>query len=95
MQIKATDGTMHEISMDEAKRVFAEASKSHNTNEGYHTRAYENVCKAAEHYGIRGVKDDEADMKELLHLGIREDDAELVGEIIEWFISDHARKTRA
>ena len=95
MQIKAIDGSMHEISMDEARRIFAETSKPHSSNEHYHARAYENVCKAAEHHGIRGVKDDEADMKELLRVGIREDDSELVGEIIEWFISDHARKTRA
>jgi hypothetical protein len=95
MQVKAIDGTVHEISMDEARRVFAEASKPHTNNEHYHARAYENVCKAAERYGLHGVKDDEADMKEVLHVAIREDDSDLVGEIIEWFISDHARKTRA
>lgn len=95
MQVKAIDGVMHEISMDEARRIFAETAKPRSPNDQYHNRAYENVCKAAECYGIRGVKDDEDDIKEVLQVALREDDADLVGEIVEWFISDHARKTRA
>jgi hypothetical protein len=34
-------------------------------------------------------------MKELMVFAIRHNDAEMLGEIIEWFIADHTEKTRA
>lgn len=100
MQVRAIDGSMHEISMDEAKRVHHEMAKHmaahiHEAPEQYHDRAYRNICERAKEHGIHGVKDDEADMKELLLFGVKHDDADMIGEIIEWFISMHDRKVGA
>lgn len=101
MQIKAIDGTMHEISMDEAKRVYHEMSKHMAARPGtespmqYHDRAYRNICERAKEHGIHGVEDDEDDMKELMLFAVKHDDADMIGEIIEWFISMHDRKVGA
>lgn len=102
MQIKAIDGAMHEISMDEAKRIYHEVAKhmgaAHPGTESptqYHDRAYRNICERAKEHGIHGVKDDEKDMKELMAFAIKHDDADMLGEIFEWFISMHDRKVGA
>lgn len=104
MQIRAIDGSMHEISMEEAKRIYHEVAKhmggvaahhARETPEQYHNRAFNNICKRAEAHGISGVRDEEDDIKELFLIGIDLEDADMVGEIIEWFVHNYAVKVGA
>lgn len=101
MKIRTIDGTMHDIDMAEAERIHREVEHirkgpdQHESNAHYHTRAYHNICELAKRHGIKNVADDESDMKDLLLVGLHEDDADMVGEIFEWFISEHAKKVGA
>jgi hypothetical protein len=110
MQIKTVDGSMQEISMEEAKRIYVEVRKRltaaredsheehhshHETEAEYHDRAFRNICERAKLHGVRHLEDSEKDMKELLLLGFRQGDADMVGEIFEWFIAMHDKKVGA
>lgn len=94
VRITTLDGHTAEISHDELMRLI-HAHHPHETNEHYQNRAYKNVCEAAARHGIKDVADTEKEMKELMVFSLRHNDAEMLGEIIEWFIADHAEKTRA
>ena len=100
MKVRTIDGVMRDIDMAEAERIHREmathhSADSHESNAHYHSRAYLNICELAKHHGIKNVADDEADMKDLLLIGFREHDADMLGEIFEWFISEHAKKVGA
>lgn len=101
MKIRTIDGTMHEIDMAEVERIHREMEShrhpaaSLESNAHYQNRAYLNICELAKKHGIRNVADDESDMKRLLRVGLREDDADMVGEIFEWFIAEHTKKVGA
>jgi ABC-type nickel/cobalt efflux system permease component RcnA len=110
MQIKTVDGSMQEISMEEAKRIYVEVRKRltaaredsheehhshHETEAEYHDRAFHNICERAKAHHIINLKDTEDDMKKMLLYGISVGDADLVGEVVEWFISMHDKKVGA
>jgi hypothetical protein len=101
MKVKTIDGTMYEIDMAEAERIHREmesrhpSAAAHESNAHYQNRAYLNICKLAKKHGIRNVADDEDDMKKLLLFGMATGDADLVGEVVEWFIAEHAKKVGA
>lgn len=105
MQVRTTDGSMREIPLEEAKRIHDEMArmtpaKTHyglETPEEYHRRAYENIQNIGAQMNIRHIKDDEPEMKELIAhiLGISGEKADMLGEIIEWFIAAHDMKVRA
>jgi hypothetical protein len=100
MKVKAIDGTVHEIDIIEAERIHREMggrhpATPHETNAHYQNHAYLNVCELAKHHGIKNVADDESDMKKLLMVGFHENDADLIGEIFEWFIAEHTKKVGA
>ena len=100
MKVKAIDGTVHEIDIIEAERIHREmggrhSATPHETNAQYQNRAYLNVCELAKHHGIKNVADDESDMKKLLLYGMTVGDADLVGEVVEWFIAEHTKKVGA
>jgi hypothetical protein len=105
MQVKLTDGSMREISLEEAKRIHDEINrvapaKQHygtETPEEYHMRAYENIQRIGSKMNIMHIKDDEPEMKDLIShiLGVSEEKADMLGEIIEWFIAAHDMKVRA
>lgn len=100
MKVKTIDGTMYDIDMAEAERIHREMSHRRpntpvETNEEYQKRAYLNVCERASFHGVSHVSDNEQDMKEALLLGFMEHDADLVGEVLEWFIAEHAKKVGA
>ena len=83
-----------DISHHEAKMIAEKFNllEHHETNEHYQDRAFENICEAAKQHGIKHVRNDEADMKELMVYALRHEDEEMLGELIEWFIADHAMK---
>ena len=100
MKIRTIDGTMQEIDMAEAERIHREMASrhpaaAHETNEHYQRRAYNNACELAKRHGIKNVADDESDMKKLLLYGMNVGDADLVGEVVEWFIAEHTKKVGA
>ena len=100
MKVHTIDGHEVEITLDEAKRIHGVMSgkgqmAAPDAKEKYHRDAFHNILERAKAHHIAGVEDKEDDMKELLLYGIREGDAELVGEIIEWFISEHDKKVGA
>jgi hypothetical protein len=67
------------------------------TPEEYHMRAYENIQRIGSKMNIMHIKDDEPEMKDLIShiLGVSEEKADMLGEIIEWFIAAHDMKVRA
>lgn len=102
MKVKTVEGHEVEITLDEAKRIHnimaghtPAPSGEHETPAEYHKRAFHNIRNCAEYHGIRGVQDHEDDMKELFAIAVEEADGELLGEIVEWFISAHDMKVRA
>lgn len=98
MNVRVTTTTGHEaeITHEELMRLFHTHHPSlHETNEHYQNRAYRNICVAAEKYGIKNIADSEKEMKELMSFALTHDDSEMLGEIIEWFIAEHTKKTGA
>lgn len=108
MQITTVDGSVQEITMEEAKRIYVEVRKRlaasrpehhdshhHETEAEYHDRAFHNICERAKAHHIINLKDTEDDMKKMLMYGIFVKDADLVGEVVEWFISMHDKKVGA
>lgn len=96
MNVRVTTVAGHEaeISHEELMRLI-HAHHPHETNEHYQSRAFLNVCEAAKKYGIKNIADTEKEMKELMSFSLRHNDSEMLGEIIEWFIAEHAKKTGA
>lgn len=87
-----------EISHHEAKMIaekFELSGGHHETNEHYQNRAFHNICEAAKYYGIKRVADNEADMKDLMVFALRQEDPEMLGELIEWFIAEYVKKVGA
>lgn len=86
-----------DVSHHEAKMIAEKFGLAchHETNEHYQNRAYHNICEAAKYHGIRRVDDSEDDMKDLMVFALRHEDSEMLGEIIEWFIAEYAKKVGA
>lgn len=100
MRITTVDGGVHEIDTKEAHRIASELGvrtmhTEHETPGEYHKRALHNITERAEHYGFRNVRDHEDDIKELMLFAVKEGDADLLGETVEWFISEYEKKVRA
>lgn len=100
MKVHTIDGHEVEITLDEAKRIHGTLSgkgqmAAPDAKEKYHKDAFHNILERAKAHHIVNVEDKEDDMKKLLLCGIQEGDAELIGEIIEWFISEHDKKVGA
>ena len=89
---KEIDVSHHEAKLIAEKFGFA---CHHETNEHYQNRAYHNICEAAKYHGIRRVDDNEDDMKDLMVFALRHEDPEMLGELIEWFIAEYAKKVGA
>jgi hypothetical protein len=106
MQVKLANGSMGEITLEEGKRIHGEVAKMmpagtamhhmHETPEEYKKRALECIRKTGGEIGIRKIEDSEEEMKEVLAvaLGIDDKTADLLGEIIEWFIAEHDQKVK-
>lgn len=88
-----------EISHHEAKQIaekFGIAGAAHHeTNEHYQERAFHNICEAARYHGIRHVDETESEMKDLMVFALRNEDPEMLGELIEWFIAEYVKKVGA
>ena len=85
-----------EISHHEARQIAEKFNLMHHeTNEHYQGRAYHNICEAAKYHGIRHVENTEDDMKDLMILALRNEDPEMLGELIEWFIAEYTKKVGA
>lgn len=107
MRVTTVDGSIQEITMEEAKRIFHEVRRMlasghthhddsvHESEMDYHNRAYHNICERAAYHGIHHVEDTEHNMKELFLAALDLRDADMLGEIIEWFISEHGKKVGA
>ena len=96
VRITTVNGHEAEITHEELMRLFHTHHISHHeTNEHYQNRAYLNVCEAAKKHGIKNIMDTENEMKKLMVFALDHSDAEMLGEIIEWFIAEHTKKTRA
>lgn len=92
------NGREVEISLQDAKMIaekFGLSGGHHETNEHYQNRAFHNICEAAKYYGIKRVSDTEDDMKELMVFALRQEDPEMLGELIEWFIAEYVKKVGA
>lgn len=97
MRVLDKHGNSFEITREEMERIafqMKHGGEEHEHIDDYHGRAYRNICEQARRYGIRHVEDTEGDVKKVLQVAIEEDDGDLVGEIIEWFISDHQSKMK-
>lgn len=101
VRVTTVSGAEVDIPHAEVERVMRSMNKvdphtkMEELNEHYHNKAYHNICEHARLYGIRDIDDHEDDIKDVLQVAIEEHDSDLMGEIIEWFISDHARKVKA
>lgn len=100
MKVKTIDGSVYEIDREEAERIYHEMSHRRpehltETNEQYQRRAYHNICERVKRHGVSAIADNEKDMKDALLLGFNEHDADLVGEVLEWFIAEHDKKVGA
>lgn len=94
VRVHTVTGQEVEIPHEELTRLL-HSHHPHETNEHYQSRAYLNVCEAAKKYGIKNIADTEKEMKELMSFALRHNDPEMLGEIIEWFIAEHTKKTGA
>lgn len=98
MNVRITTVTGHEaeITHEEMMRLFrTHYHPPRESNEHYQNRAYHNVCEAAQKHGIKNIVNTEDEMKKLMAFALDHNDTEMLGEIIEWFIAEHARKTGA
>lgn len=101
VRVTTITGQEVEIPIDELHRVMKNINPSpphtahhaHETNEHYKRRAFDNICELASHHGIHNIADTEKEMKELMRFAIFNDDFDLFGELVEWFIADHTEKT--
>jgi hypothetical protein len=66
----------------------------HERNDHYHRKALDNIRSRAEKLGVTDIADTEDDMKELVAhvLGVDDDRAEVIYEIMERVCSCHYRK---
>lgn len=94
VRVTTTSGQEVDIPLEEVKRLF-HAHHPHETNEHYQNRAYNNILEAAQKHGINGVENSEKDIKELMVYALKHNDADMIGEIIEWFVAEHTMKVGA
>lgn len=97
VRVMTTTGQQVEIPPEELERLIhshhTTGQTTSETNAHYKSRAFHNICEAAKYHGIRHVSETEDEMKDLMIFALRHEDPEMLGELIEWFIADHAEKT--
>ena len=103
VRVITTNGNEVEITHEEFMRLVHSTphptpqmtTHPRETREHYQNRAYLNICEDAEKHGIKHIENTEKDMKELMIYALKHNDADMIGEIIEWFIAEYTHKIGA